>query len=898
MLQQINNLNSIRIMNTITTPPFLRKASTYLIATFLVCFSSMLFTQQANAQQTINRDAQNRVIVNDCSAFLGSASNNNQGVVRQLANATDDFIQTTDIDCNGQTVTGIALFNGDYDGDGYTISNMELAGQGLFTQMTSALFENVGFVNINNDAGENNAGIIAGAATNESIIRNVYLEGSFIRDNNSGINQGGFVGVLAGQVDAEGDPITGGTQSKIENSYGVIRVSGSENVGGLVGQVDNGAITNSYFVGIVQSDGVKGPVVGTVGGNGGVFEHVYYPEDIVGISNPTSYSGITGLSSREMKNRENYYTRDLNNVIISGFDFDDNSYDINSDDGTDDIWTIYENVAFPTLSLFDEPLIAGPNIEHNSDNTGGAQDGANSAWRHFGSVLDLTYADMLSSLFPAFQYTTLVFNQDTNTLDLVREADLNEHFRLWTQGFPGAENPSGTANVQVWDLSGDISDPLVSNFVGINSLTTNINFGEAFSMFVFAEQVDGSDAGTTPGTGEFPKYPLFKGQPFDQSANIVGSAIPTPDGWSFAANSYLVPVNADDIIKSDIEDIVYVWNPSSNTHEQATITGNGTTTGQFTHIAPFQGFLLQTSSVVSGTPSFTLPSTARDPGINNNNQANHRPTGDSIVQSLNLEAAVVDSRLRSHAYVSFAEFDLDEGHKLLPIGGSGFVELALHGNNSQLLQSRHFAGEFSDLIEVPVSLNYFEAGETEWINSDNTVTLSWNNLESFNSDWEITLLDTQTGIVTDLREVSSIEVELQGNSNKKIEGINFENPTDVRVRTADKNFESRFVLQIEPGTLTSTPSNSNLPEQISLNQNYPNPFNPTTNIEYSLNEASDVTLEVYNMTGQRVAILENGSQSAGTHTVSFDASTLSSGVYVYRLQAGSTVLTRKMTLIK
>lgn len=149
-----------------------------------------------------------------------------------------------------------------------------------------------------------------------------------------------------------------------------------------------------------------------------------------------------------------------------------------------------------------------------------------------------------------------------------------------------------------------------------------------------------------------------------------------------------------------------------------------------------------------------------------------------------------------------------------------------------------------------------------------------------------------------MRDVSSIEVELQGNSNKKIEGINFDNPMEMRTRTADKNFESRFILQIEPGTLTSTPGNSNLPEQIALNQNYPNPFNPTTNIEYSLNEASDVTLEVYNMTGQRVAILENSSQSAGTHSVSFDASTLSSGVYLYRLQAGSTVLTRKMTLIK
>lgn len=88
------------------------------------------------------------------------------------------------------------------------------------------------------------------------------------------------------------------------------------------------------------------------------------------------------------------------------------------------------------------------------------------------------------------------------------------------------------------------------------------------------------------------------------------------------------------------------------------------------------------------------------------------------------------------------------------------------------------------------------------------------------------------------------------------------------------------------------------PAEFALEQNYPNPFNPTTAIRYQLPATSDVKLEVYDVLGKKVATLVNGRQAAGIYNYTLNASTLSSGVYFYRLQAGNFVQTKKMMLVK
>jgi hypothetical protein len=108
------------------------------------------------------------------------------------------------------------------------------------------------------------------------------------------------------------------------------------------------------------------------------------------------------------------------------------------------------------------------------------------------------------------------------------------------------------------------------------------------------------------------------------------------------------------------------------------------------------------------------------------------------------------------------------------------------------------------------------------------------------------------------------------------------------------------LANLEVGTAVSNePEVNELPTKVHLEQNYPNPFNPTTNIAFELPASDVVSLEVFNMLGQRVVtLLSNEKISSGKHTYNFDASNLPSGVYLYRLNASNFSEVRKMTLIK
>jgi hypothetical protein len=105
-----------------------------------------------------------------------------------------------------------------------------------------------------------------------------------------------------------------------------------------------------------------------------------------------------------------------------------------------------------------------------------------------------------------------------------------------------------------------------------------------------------------------------------------------------------------------------------------------------------------------------------------------------------------------------------------------------------------------------------------------------------------------------------------------------------------------FVLTAE--SVTAVEDNAVTVSGYELSQNYPNPFNPTTKISYQIPVSGNVTLKVYNTLGKEVAKLASGFMNAGSYSIVFNASNLSSGVYFYKLEAGSFSAIKKLVLLK
>jgi len=134
-------------------------------------------------------------------------------------------------------------------------------------------------------------------------------------------------------------------------------------------------------------------------------------------------------------------------------------------------------------------------------------------------------------------------------------------------------------------------------------------------------------------------------------------------------------------------------------------------------------------------------------------------------------------------------------------------------------------------------------------------------------------------------KVENMEIRLQDESGKE---INAELEPGEKI-TIGNNLINKLLV-ISSGIVT--------PIEYALEQNYPNPFNPSTTIKFAVPKESNVNLSIYNVLGELVSTLVNEPMKPGYYEYDFNASSLASGVYLYRLQAGSFVETKKMILLK
>jgi hypothetical protein len=202
---------------------------------------------------------------------------------------------------------------------------------------------------------------------------------------------------------------------------------------------------------------------------------------------------------------------------------------------------------------------------------------------------------------------------------------------------------------------------------------------------------------------------------------------------------------------------------------------------------------------------------------------------------------------------------------------------------------RDFLGEVEDYWKEDFQLAV-EFGSFDAIPGDNRITLRWNTLSESNNDhFDI---ERDGSVIAHVHSAGDLP---SGHSYEWVdEHVQSSVIYSYQLYSVDVNGTRRALA-----TVSAAPgSNSATITEYALNQNYPNPFNPTTQITFDLVESGQVTLTIFNPMGQTVTKLVNGNLTAGRHTVAFDAHNLPTGVYLYRLEAGSFTAARKMLLIK
>lgn len=458
---------------------------------------------------------------------------------------------------------------------------------------------------------------------------------------------------------------------------------------------------------------------------------------------------------------------------------------------------------------------------------------------------------------------------------------------IWTRGnLGGTDSDNGNPNVYTY-----IEE--VGTYAGVN---LNINRpGKGYAVYVLDD--DDND-----GNGDgFPKHLPSTGSPNRGPINfeVSGSDLAdnTHERWNLIGNPYGTAISVDSVFtaleaalgKGEVNTHFYIWDPAANafTTLKADLNTPGTE-----KIAPYQGFFIR---LMNSTPPTNVTFT-EDIRTSGSPTFFKETVGEEDQQRivLNLSGKGLESDIKVHFHEE-AEVgvDIHDSFRLKPLI-SHFIDLfSLH--EDEHINKFVLPTDLSDSVQLPLRVASTDSGSFELRGR----------VQNLPADVEAEVVDLQTDEVMSLSEKAeaSMNVELEVTEDRQNKSAQSQANNVALPLDSDNESEGqkRFELRISPNTAIDVKDPvGELPREIMLNQNFPNPFNPATTIRFTLPESQRISLVVYNMMGQQVAeLLSNEVQSAGSHSVRFDAGGLSSGVYFYRLQSGSgKSITRKLTLMK
>lgn len=297
-------------------------------------------------------------------------------------------------------------------------------------------------------------------------------------------------------------------------------------------------------------------------------------------------------------------------------------------------------------------------------------------------------------------------------------------------------------------------------------------------------------------------------------------------------------------------------------------------------VKPWQAFWVE-SPTVNPSTSITFPLSGKvNASATEHAFSKVNPSMGEL--SLSLKAGtLIDSGCR----ISFSNnasflWDAEDATKLQPTRESYSILYCINDDINQSVLSLPMG--LNEAFSIPLGI------DVEGM--DEQLEFEWELDSSIADKFEFTLVDEETGATYNL---TKNELPVFQATSKKGKSVPSKKPLVVTA-----NDQPRFELIVKPVVINASEGSNDDPASFLLSQNYPNPFNPSTVISYQIPTAGFVDLKVFDLTGREVANLVSRIQGAGSYEVTFDGVGLSSGVYVYKLEAGGQTLIKKMTLLK
>ncbi len=521
-----------------------------------------------------------------------------------------------------------------------------------------------------------------------------------------------------------------------------------------------------------------------------------------------------------------------------------------------------------------------------------------------------------------------------------------------TQGFTGSTYPALQPNFLWWDETSQGTSLQAWRQPSASSDTIKLGRGYMYYVFNGAQITDapGNYSDTLPLTMSAlgAEHPLTTPFDFGVSATMRSPSGP-PDttyvdtnvadyGWNLVGNPTPSTINWDapsGWTKTNMDQTIYIWDPADSSGGYK--FWNGIAGNQDSgRIAPFQAFWVKadtanpqltcTNEVKSAGGVFLGNILAKGPMVGSGSakmvqnaaagSSARNEASDSISSPPVLSFGLSADGLQSAAYIMFSDagklsYDPYDAFSLVPPANNYLIFYSVAGEGQPALQIQDLPNTG---INEPLTLPLYVGGTVAGKPLNGSFTLRWKLDGKLPAGWNIMLMDDAAGKADTM--AGSGEMTFQYNTPEDLVPssgtVMDKSSTTTLNRKSSLAMPWPVVHSVPDSKLSKTASaprfrlvisthndlTGYLPSTPDLEQNYPNPFNPTTNIPFSVPASSRVTIEVFNVLGQKITTLTDENYTAGKYLVTWNPVRVASGVYFCRLIAGSHKKTIKMLLLR